>query len=193
MSGGQMNRYKPVERNGLNIRGVLDEQIQLGNFNANFRQRLLSRAMTLAFESPDQPRVIRLHRFATLGLRYLWAAPCTLIGLVAALPMLLSGAQARFVRGVLEVSGSCIATRLPFDAITLGHVVLAHTPRAMARWRRHERVHVRQCERWGPMFFPAYLLAGAWQGLHGRSMYWHNPFEVQARRESQRTTTGGSS
>jgi hypothetical protein len=184
MSGVQMPRYKPVDRDGLNIRVVLDEQIQLGNFNANFRQRLLSLAMTIAFESPDQPRVIRLRRFATFCLRYLWAAPCTLVGLVAALPMLLSGAQARFVRGVLEVSGSCIATRLPFDAITL---------RAMARWRRHERVHVRQCERWGPLFFPAYLLAGAWQGLRGRSMYWHNPFEEQARRDAQATTTGDSS
>ncbi len=188
-----MPRYKPVDRDGLNIRVVLDEQIQLGNFNANFRQRLLSLAMTIAFESPDQPRVIRLRRFATFCLSYLWAAPCTLVGLVAALPMLLSGAQARFVRGVLEVSGSSIARRLPFDAITLGHVVLAHTPRAMTRWRRHERVHVRQCERWGPLFFPAYLVAGAWQRLCGRSAYWDNPFEEQARRESQGTTTGDSS
>ncbi len=126
--------------------------------------------------------MIRLIRFATAGLRYLWAAPCTLVGLAAALPLLLSGAQARIVRGVLEVSGFSVARRLPFDAITLGHVVLARTPRAMARWRRHERVHVRQCERWGPLFFPAYLTAGAWQGLRGRSPYWDNPFEVEARR-----------
>ena len=126
--------------------------------------------------------MIRLLRFATAGLRYLWAAPCTLVGLLAALPLLLSGAQARPVRGVLEVSGFSVARRLPFDAITLGHVVLARTPRVMARWRRHERVHVRQCERWGPLFFPAYLAAGAWQWLHGRSAYRDNPFEVEARR-----------
>lgn len=128
--------------------------------------------------------MIRLRRLATAVLRYLWAAPCTLVGLVAALPLLMWGAQARLVRGVLEVSGSPMARRLPFDAIALGHVVLAHSPRAMARLRRHERVHVRQCERWGPLFFAAYLVAGAWQALRGRRAYWDNPFEVEARREA---------
>ncbi len=129
--------------------------------------------------------MIRLHRLTTLCLRYLWAAPCTLVGLVAALPMVLSGAQARVVRGVLEVSGSPIARPMQFDAITLGHVVLARTPGAMRRLRRHERVHVRQCERWGPLFFAAYLVAGAWQWLRGRSAYWDNPFEIEARRDSE--------
>ena len=124
-------------------------------------------------------------------LRYLWAAPCTLVGLVAALPLLLWGARARFVLGVLEVSGPAFARRWPFDAITLGHVVLARTPRAMARLRRHERVHVRQCERWGPLFFPAYVGASAWQWLRGRCAYWDNPFEVQARAET--VTRRGSS
>jgi hypothetical protein len=103
---------------------------------------------------------------------------------MAAAPMLLCGARARGVRGVLEVSGGVFMRWLPFDAITLGHVVLARTPRAMRRLRRHERVHVRQCERWGPAFFPAYLLAGAWQWLRGRRAYWDNPFEIEARGES---------
>jgi hypothetical protein len=120
-----------------------------------------------------------------VALRYLWAAPCTLVGGLAAAPMLLCGARARAVRGVIEVSGGAFMHhRLPFEAITLGHVVLARTPRAMRRLRRHERVHVRQCERWGPAFFAAYLLAGAWQWLRGRRAYWDNPFEVEARRES---------
>jgi hypothetical protein len=129
-------------------------------------------------------------------LRYLWAAPCTLVGLAAALPLLLCGARARLVRGVFEVSGSRLGRWLPFDAITLGHVVLARTPRVMARWRRHERVHVRQCESWGPLFFPAYLLAGAWQWLQGRRAYWDNPFEVEAFTTAgcaKTSTTGDSS
>jgi hypothetical protein len=117
--------------------------------------------------------------------RYLWAAPCTLVGGVAAGLTLLCGARARWVGGVLEVSGGVFAHRLPFEAITLGHVVLARTPRAMARLRRHERVHVQQCERWGPVFFPVYLAAGAWQWLRGRRAYWDNPFEIEARRESE--------
>jgi len=29
---------------------------------------------------------------------------------------------------------------------------------------------------------PAYLLAGAWQWVRGRDVYWDNPFEVEARR-----------
>jgi hypothetical protein len=120
-------------------------------------------------------------------LRYLWAAPCTVVGVLMAAPMLLCGARARGVRGVLEVSGGVFARWLPFEAITLGHVVLARTPRAMRRLRRHERVHVRQCECWGPAFFAAYLLAGAWQWLHGRRAYWDNPFEVQARQQALRT------
>ncbi len=119
-----------------------------------------------------------------VALRYLWAAPCTLVGGVAAAPMLLCGARARAVRGVIEVSGGVLMHRLPFDAITLGHVVLARTPRTMRRLRRHERVHVQQCERWGPAFFAAYLLAGAWQWLRGRRAYWDNPFEIEARRRA---------
>jgi hypothetical protein len=120
-----------------------------------------------------------------VALRYLWAPPCTVVGgAAAAALMLLCGAHARAVRGVLEVSGGALMQRLPFDAITLGHVVLARTPRTMRRWRRHERVHVRQCERWGPAFFAAYLLAGVWQWVRGRRAYWDNPFEIEARRES---------
>jgi hypothetical protein len=120
--------------------------------------------------------------------RYAWALPCTLVGALALLPWLACGARLRWYRGVFEASLApfdrriaLLAARLPFEAITLGHVVLARSPRAMARWRDHERAHVRQCERWGPLFFAAYLAAGAWQWLCRRSAYRDNPFEVQAR------------
>jgi len=113
--------------------------------------------------------------------RYLWAAPCSAVGLLVLLPLWLAGgATMRWRRGLLEAHLRR-ARGLPFDAITLGHVVIAVSPRAMRRWRAHEREHVRQCERWGPLFFPAYLLAGAWQWLRGRSAYRDNPFEVAAR------------
>ena len=125
--------------------------------------------------------------------RYLWVAPCTLLGGVAALPaLLIGGARASIVRGVIEISGppqlAWWARRLPFEAITLGHLVLARTPQAMARLRAHERVHVRQAERWGPLFFVAYLALGAWQWLRGRGAYADHPFEVEARKCT--TTTG---
>jgi hypothetical protein len=112
--------------------------------------------------------------------RYLWAAPCSAVGLLALLPLRLRGAAVRWRGGIVEATLRRPA-RLPFDAITLGHVVIATSPRAMRRWRAHERAHVRQCERWGPLFFPAYLLAGAWQWLRGRSAYRDNPFEIAAR------------
>jgi hypothetical protein len=46
--------------------------------------------------------------------------------------------------------------------------------------RAHERVHVAQCERWGPLFVPAYLAAGAWAWARGRHPYFDNPFEREA-------------
>jgi hypothetical protein len=41
-------------------------------------------------------------------------------------------------------------------------------------------VHVRQCERWGPAFIPAYVLAGAWAWVRHRGAYDGNRFEVEA-------------
>jgi hypothetical protein len=46
--------------------------------------------------------------------------------------------------------------------------------------REHELVHVRQYERWGPLFVPAYLLCWLVQMLRGKSGYWDNPFEREA-------------
>jgi hypothetical protein len=112
-------------------------------------------------------------------LRYLWALPCSAVGAIALAPLWLCGARVRWRGGIVEAHLQ--RARLPFEAITLGHVVIAVSPRAMRRWRTHEREHVRQCERWGPLFFPAYLAAGAWQALRGRSAYRDNPFELAAR------------
>jgi hypothetical protein len=114
--------------------------------------------------------------------RYLWAAPCSAVGVLALAPLALwgRGLRVRWHAGVVEAH-LCRARRLPFDAITLGHVVIAVSPQAMRRLRLHEREHVRQCERWGPLFFLAYLVAGAWQWLRGRGAYRDNPFEVAAR------------
>jgi hypothetical protein len=125
--------------------------------------------------------------------RYLWAAPCSLVGLGAAVVCaVLLRARWRIVDGVLEVSLFPHPSRrarprrdaLPFRAITLGHVVLGLDATELSRWRAHERVHVRQYERWGTLFFVAYPLASVWQLMRGKRAYWDNPFEVQARRES---------
>lgn len=124
---------------------------------------------------------------ATRLLRYLWAAPYTLLGVALGVLALLFGAHVRRHFGVLEFSGGhlgALLARLPeplcFSAMTLGHVILAVDRFALSALRLHERVHVRQYERWGPLFLPAYLLSSLLQLLQGRNPYRENHFERQA-------------
>lgn len=121
-------------------------------------------------------------------LKYLWASPCTAIGLVLAGVPCLLGASARLHRGVVEIAfsdpGHALARwllRLPFAGITFGHVVLAPTHRLQDELRAHERAHVAQYERWGPLFLIAYALSSLVQVLRGRRGHADNHFEVQAR------------
>ena len=118
-------------------------------------------------------------------LRQLWAAPTTLLGLVGAAVLLLLGGRARRQGRTLEVSlherrPSHPSRRWPFVAMALGHVILGRSRDDLVHLRTHERVHVRQCEALGPFFVPAYLLAGAWAWVCGRSAYRDNPFERAA-------------
>ncbi|MBW6469120.1 MAG: hypothetical protein K0B85_08195 [Coriobacteriia bacterium] len=126
-------------------------------------------------------------------LRYLWALPYTLMGLLFVPFVILSGGRARVFRGVLELDGPLPAFWLRHvvlvrgaAAITIGHVVLGRDDRALAVTRSHERVHVRQYERWGPAFVPAYLIAGLWAMLRRKGAYRGNYFEQEARRRSGR-------
>jgi len=125
---------------------------------------------------------------------YLWAGPTTLVGLLVGGLALLRGGRVRRVAGVLEFSGglvSWVVVRLfRAGAVTFGHCVLGRSPGALQATRLHERAHVRQAERWGPFFLPAYLAASLWCSLTGRHHYRDNPFERQARRE-ERADSGG--
>ena len=123
--------------------------------------------------------------------KFLWALPCSSVGLLlAAIPLLLGG-SAKWSAGALEVTyrptqASCgkLSHWLPFRAIVFGHVIIAVTQQELKVLGPHERVHVEQYELWGPLFFLAYPAASAWQVLNGRGPYWHNYFEVQARQRS---------
>ena len=92
------------------------------------------------------------------------------------------------VHGVLEAHGPILRWGLRHltlvaggvSAITFGHVVLGADAIALEHTREHERVHVRQYERWGPLFIPAYLLASVWALVRGRDPYLDNHFEVEA-------------
>ncbi len=118
-------------------------------------------------------------------LRYLWASPCSAVGLALALPGFLLGSTSRLVDGSIEISLAASLRRLglrrlPFRAITFGHVIIGTSRASLRRLRAHEQVHVRQYEVWGVLFFIAYPLSSLFQLLRGRRPYWHNWFELQA-------------
>jgi hypothetical protein len=128
-------------------------------------------------------------RVSTIAaLRYLWAFPTTSVGLLLLLPTLLTGGGARRVQGVLEIHGGltrfllrhCTLLKGGASALTLGHVVLALDPLTHDLTRDHERVHVRQCERWGPLFLPAYVIASVVALARGKHFYFDNAFEREA-------------
>jgi len=120
-------------------------------------------------------------------LSYAWASPNSLIGLVIGGAMILLGARAGRIAGVLEVAGGLVGTllgpsriALPWRAMTLGHVILGIDEAALEQSRAHEHVHVRQYEQWGPFFLPAYVVSSLWQLACGRRCYRDNWFERQA-------------
>lgn len=125
--------------------------------------------------------------------RRLWALPCSVLGLGMWLVCRPFGARARVVDGTLEVvlqgagpTRTAHRRAWPFAAITLGHVIVGVNHAELARLRAHERVHVRQYERWGAAFLLAYPAASLLQLLKGRRPYQDNCFERQARAQARR-------
>jgi hypothetical protein len=119
-------------------------------------------------------------------LAYAWASPTTCLALPYLIAALMGGRIA-VVDGVLECSGPAVAAilrriapRQDIDAMALGHVVAGRTPLVLEETRVHERVHVRQAERWGPLFVPAYLAASAFALARGGDPYYDNAFEAEA-------------
>jgi len=120
-------------------------------------------------------------------LRVAWAAPCSLVGALLGLPILAAGGTARRRGPALEIvvhRGSTPTDsrlrRLPFAAITFGHVILAASGGELDALRAHEHVHVRQYEVLGLLFFPAYAAASLVALLRGRDPYTDNAFERHA-------------
>jgi hypothetical protein len=125
---------------------------------------------------------------ALVPFRYAWALPATAIGFCVAVPALLTGAKMHRSDGIFEVHGGLLARLLKngtpwmktISAITLGHVVLAQNPQCLSQCRSHERIHVKQYEKWGPFFIPAYLIYSLIAAGRGLDPYWDNPFEKEA-------------
>ena len=126
----------------------------------------------------------------SLLIRYLWALPNTVIGLLFVPTAMLPRGRVQVIDGVLEAHGPLISAILQHcvpipsgaSAITFGHVVLARDSWSLDATRAHERVHVRQCEIWGPAFIPAYLIAGLWALVNGTGAYTGNYFERHSKR-----------
>jgi hypothetical protein len=114
--------------------------------------------------------------------------PATALGLLFA-GLTLPRGRVAIVCGVIEAHGPilrwALSRLLPnqggASAITLGHVVLGRDATALESTRLHERVHVAQYERWGPLFLPAYVGASLAACIRGADYYFDNRFEREAR------------
>jgi len=120
-------------------------------------------------------------------LKYCWVLPVSCLGILLIPLVFFSGGTVSLVRGIVEAEGGVLrfllSRRRPgrtIEALTLGHVVIGRNREVLARCRDHERIHVRQYERWGLLFPLLYLLAGAAAAVRGGDPYRDNPFEREA-------------
>jgi hypothetical protein len=108
-----------------------------------------------------------------------------MVGLLAGTLTLCTGGKAQVRCGAIEFYGGFarwFAVRYGFWAMTLGHVIIGRDPFCLEFCREHEQAHVRQVERWGAIFIPAYLVASALAWWRGGDYYLDNFFERDARR-----------
>ena len=121
-------------------------------------------------------------------LRYIWALPNTILGLLFVPLALFTKGRMEIQDGVLEIHGGLVSWILKYcfpsqgyvSAVTLGHVILGCDRESLANDRRHERAHVKQYELFGPAFIPVYILAGIWALIRGRGAYKGNYLERKA-------------
>jgi hypothetical protein len=126
-------------------------------------------------------------RFARV-LAYAWAGPGTLVGLALVALARATGGGVRRCAGCLEAHGGALLPLMglmgsrsrTLRAVTLGHVILARDGPSLEDFRAHEHTHVRQWERWGPLFPIAYVLASLGMWVTGRDPYLANRFEREA-------------
>jgi len=107
-----------------------------------------------------------------------------MVGLTAGLLTIATGGRWQVRRGALEFYGgfaTWLARVIGFGAMTLGHVILGRDAICLDLFRDHEQAHVRQVERWGVAFIPAYFAASFIAWRQGRHYYHDNWFERDAR------------
>ena len=119
--------------------------------------------------------------------KILWAAPWSFWGAGVGVTGLLTGGGVRRRGRIVEFWGGLLPLFLryfPFIAgspvATFGHVVVGRSQRHLDACRPHQMIHVRQYERWGPLFVPTYLLLWFALWCIGKRPYYDNPFEREA-------------
>jgi hypothetical protein len=115
-------------------------------------------------------------------LKMLWTLPNTLVGLVLGF---LSFTWPRWDKRRALVFESDrgfrkLHSKKNYVAITLGNAIVTN-PDPDEETMRHELVHVRQYETWGPLFALAYAFFWIKLSLEGKNPYRDNPFERGAR------------
>jgi len=143
----------------------------------------------------DSADLLGLRIDATLGkcsgifslAKILWAAPWSFWGAGVGATGLLTGGGVRRHGRTVEFWGGLLPLFLrhfPFVAgspvATFGHVVVGRSQRHLDACRPHQMIHVRQYERWGPLFVPMYLLSWFALWCIGKRPYHDNPFEREA-------------
>ena len=119
-------------------------------------------------------------------LQIAWASPNTLIGLMFVSLAIATRGRARVRNGAIEVYGGGVtwflkkALYIEAAAMTLGHVILGQDEEQLERCAGHERVHVKQTQKWGPLFLPLYGFASFLAWRRGDDPYRGNVFEVEA-------------
>jgi hypothetical protein len=116
-------------------------------------------------------------------LGFVWTLPNTLLGVVAGL---LTFQRPRLAHGLLLFDRrprglTTFLRAIDREAMTLGYVVVSASP-VEGTLLEHERHHVRQYRRWGPLFIPAYLVLAAAYGYRRHPM--ERAAEERARREA---------
>lgn len=126
-----------------------------------------------------------LHRIRFV-LSVVWASPYSLFGLLIGFMGCLTGGRMQRRGCALEFHGGGVNWFLRnfcgqwVSAITFGHTILGRSETLLAHCREHEWVHVRQYQKWGPFFGPAYILSSLLVWMQGKRAYRDNHFEREA-------------
>jgi hypothetical protein len=119
---------------------------------------------------------------------YVWAFPVTAVGLGLTLLTALSGGRVQARGGAIEAHGGLARRLLRGNrfwkggaAMAVGHVILARDRAGLECSRAHERIPVRQLERWGVLLPAAYLLVGWRLKRRGHDAYLDHPFEQETK------------